>query len=819
MITDLRHAVRALLRRPGFSIAVVSALALGIGVNTTIFSLVDGLLFRPLPIERMDEVVRVAAVSPGHPRDFSSSSFPVFADYRDQARSFAALAAFSDDNAVHVSIGRGAPERLSATLVTGRYFEVLGTRAQRGRLIGTADDRPDAPAVIAISDGLWRRVFDRRAEVVGQMVRVNGHPFVIAGVAPPGLVAPTLDALPDLWVPMAQLPAVSPEFGQRLRALEARQFSWLSIVGRLAPGATVAQAQAELDAIARARAATQLPNERDPFAAVVPVAQLVVDSEATAGYRQMAWVLLAVVGLVLLLACADAASLLLVRADERRREMAIRAAMGSTRWRLTRLLLTEGALLAMTATALGLLLAVWTADALTALLPADFPLAPSARGPVAEPRVLVFAVMSAITAACLFSLVPAWRASRPDLVPALKQEPSTLGRRRALTVRHAFVAGQVALCTLLLVGAGLLLRTVQSFGTLSPGFETSRVLVASVDVALQGYDEPRARQFFEALQERVTSLPGVTHAGLGRMVPVYRGGMRVTFEIAGEPPPAQTPEADFNPVSRGFLAALDIPLVAGRDFAPSDTSTAPLVVIVNQALADRYFDGGRALGRRLRDFGPGGTDAEIVGITGNARYRNLRDEAEPMIYTPHAQSFFPRMSIVLGTRVPADTLRWPLAEAIASLDADLPVFQVRTMPERLRASLAVERLLAWLLSAFAALAVFLAAAGLYGVISYTTILRTREFGVRIALGATARRLRTMVVGQALWLVLGGLAVGLAGAAATMRLLEGVLFGVRPIDLPTFAATAVLLVTVGVLAAQWPARRAARVDPMKALKTE
>lgn len=404
-------------------------------------------------------------------------------------------------------------------------------------------------------------------------------------------------------------------------------------------------------------------------------------------------------------------------------------------------------------------------------------------------------------------------------MPALKQEAATVGRRRWLTLRHAFVAGQVALCAMLLVGAGLLLRTIQSFGALAPGFETERVLVASVDVSLQGYDEARSRQFFEALQQRVRTLPGVADAGLGRMVPVYRGGMRITFEVAGRPPAGDSPVADFNPVSPGFLAALDIPLVAGRDFSARDASGAPAVVIVNQALADRYFAGESVVGRRLADFGPGGSDAEIVGIAGNARYRNLRDDAAPMIYTPYTQSFFPRMSVTLRTSVPPDTLRRPLAEAVASLDPDLPLFQVRTMPERLRASLAVERLLAWLLSAFAALAVFLGAAGLYSVISYSALLRTREFGVRMALGATGRQLRTMVVRQALWLVGGGLAVGLVAAAATTRLIEGVLFGVTPTDLPTFAGVAVLLLLVGVVAAQWPARRAARVDPTKALRAD
>jgi putative ABC transport system permease protein len=816
-MSDLRHALRGLVKRPGFSAAVVLTLSLGIGVNTTIFSLVDALLFRPLAIEEIDRVVRVTAVSPAHPGEHSTSSFPVFADYRDQARSFSALAAYSDDNAVHLAVGGGAPERLSASLVTGRYFEVLGTEAQRGRLIAPDDDRLGAHPAVVLSDGLWRGVFDRQ-DVVGRVVRLNGHPFEIIGVAPPGLIGPDLDALPDLWVPMAQLPVVSPEFGQRLRAFEERRFFWLSMVGRLAEGATIAQAQAELDAIAGARAAAQPEGNRDPFAGVVPVGQITNDSETTAEYRRMSWVLLGVVALVLLIACADAASLLLVRADERRREMAIRVAMGSTRWRLTRLLLVEGALLAAAATAVGLLLAVWTADLLAALLPADFPLAPSVRGPIAEPRVLAFAVLSAVLAACLFALVPAWRASRPDLVPALKQEVAMVDGRRRMTLRHAFVAGQVALCALLLVGAGLLLRTVQSFGSVAPGFETSRVLVASIDLALQGHDEPRARQFYETLRHRLSTLPGVTHAALGRMVPVYRGGMRVTFAIAGRPT-AETPEADFNPVSPDFFSALGVPLIAGRDFSTADHAEAAPVVIVNQALAERYFPGETALGRRIGDFGPGSGEAEIVGVVGNARYRNLREQAPPMIYTPHQQAFFPRTMIVLGASVPPETLRRPLSAALAALDADLPLFQVQTMGERVRASVAVETLLAWLLSTFAALAVLLAAAGLYSVISYSTLLRTREFGVRLALGATGAQLRSLVTGQALWMVGAGLVLGLVLALVGGRLLEGVLFGVDPADPLTFAAVAVVLAVVGGLAAEWPARRAARVDPMKALRTD
>jgi predicted permease len=819
-MSDLRHALRLLMTQPGLTCPVVLALALGIGVNTTIFGFVDGLLFRPLSVERLDEVVRVTAVERAHPDDHFNSSYPVFTDYRDGAKSFAALAAYADDNAVHMSVGAGAPERLTGALVSGRFFEVLGTRAWRGRLLGPDDDRiAGRHPVAVISYGLWRRVFGGSDEAIGRTVRLNNHPFTIVGVTPPGVVGVSLDTLPDLWTPMAMAGQVMPEIAREFGVLNTRRFSWLNIVGRMKPGVTVAQAQAELDAIATHRAAAQPAQDRDPFAGVVPVEQLVTGTETGTQYKTMSWVLLGVVGLVLLIACADAAGLLLVRAEQRQREMAVRAAMGATRWRLVRQLLTESLLLAGVATLAGVLVALWSAEGLLAVLPSDFPLAPAARGPIGEPRVLLFTLASALVAALAFGLAPAWRASRPNLVPALKQDTPALGRARRLSLRHAFVVGQIALCVLLLVGAGLLLRTVRAFGAIAPGFETERMLVASVDVALQGYDEARGRRFFEDVNASIAALPGVAHAALGRMVPVDLSGMRVTFDVAGQPKADPTPTADFNPVTTGFFAALGIPIVQGRDFATADNPAAPQVVIVNRALAQRYFPGRSAVGQRLAEFGPMGTDAEIVGVVDNARYRSLRDEAAPMIYVAHSQFYMPRMSLVVQTTLPPATMRQALVAAAASIDPDLPLFQIKTMPERLRASLAVERLLAWLLSAFAALAVFLAAAGLYAVVSFTTTLRTREFGIRVALGATARHLRQLVLGQTLWLVGIGLAVGLALALASARALSSLLFGVGPTDVATYLAVGVLLLSVGVAAAQWPARRAARVNPVSALRAD
>jgi putative ABC transport system permease protein len=820
-MADLRYAIRMLLKQPGFTIPVVLALALGIGVNTTIFGFVDGLLFKPLPIERLDEVVRVSAVDPeSNPNDLFNSSYPVYTDYRDQATSFAGLAAYADSDAVHLTVGAGKPDRLIGGLVSGRYFEVLGTKAWRGHLIGPDDDRkPGGHAVAVISYGLWRRSFAGRDDAVGRDVRINGQPFTVIGVAPPGFVGVSLDNLPELWMPMMMAAQAMPEIAQDFKPLESRHFYWVNIVGRLKPNATVAQAQAELDVIARRRAAPQPKSDREPFARVVPAATLVTQTEATSRYQQMSWVLLGVVGLVLLIACGDAAALLLVRGEQRQREIAIRVAVGATRGRVIRQLLVESLVLAGLASAAGVLVASWSADGLLALLPADFPLVPSVGSLTSQPRVLAFTIAVTMVAGLVFGLAPALRTSRPDLVPALKQDPAR-ARNRRIALRHAFVVSQIALSVLLLVGAGLLIRTVRAFTQLSPGFTTERIVVGSVDVSLQGYHAERSRSFFEALTTRVASVPGVSSVALGRMVPVDSSGMRVTFTPAGRTPAGKdSPVADYNPVSPGYFATLGIPLVEGRDFSARDLSTAPPVVIVNQALARRYFGTDHAVGQRLIDFGPAGGNPEIVGVVGDARYRTLRDEPAPMIYVPHAQGFMPRMSLVVRTAVAPESIIPALTAVASSLDADLPLFQVRTMRERMQASLAVERLLAWLLAGFAALAVFLAAAGLYGVVSYLTTIRTKEYGIRLALGATGHQLRNLVVRQTLILVGLGLATGLALSAAGSRLLTAMLFEVSPIDALTYLSVTMVLWAVGLLAAQWPARRASRVDPVTALRYE
>jgi putative ABC transport system permease protein len=821
-MTDLRYAVRMLGRQPGFAAAVILALALGIGVNTTIFRFVDGLLFRPLPVEDLDRVMRVEAVDPQRdPNDYFNSSYPVFTDYRDGATSFSALAAYADQLPLDLAFGGNAPERLTGALVTGRYFDVLRTHAWRGRLIDAKDDRaPGGHPVAVISYGLWQRAFGGDDAAVGRTVSVNRRPFTIIGITPPGVVGVSLDSLPDLWMPMAMASEAMPGMARDFPPLQTRHFYWLDIVGRLKPGATVAQAQAEMDLIASRRAAPESKDDREPFAKVVPAGALVAQTEETSRYERMSWILLAVVGLILAIACADAAGLLLVRAERRRREIAVRLAIGATRARIFRQLLVESLLLAALAAAVGLLLAAWSSAGLMALLPADFPLAPAANGPVADPRVLLFTVVVSLAAGLAFGIAPAWRASRPDLVLALKQDVPTVGRRRRIAIGQLLVVGQVAVSVLLVVGASLLIRTVMAFAHVSPGFSHRSALVASVDVSLQGYDDARGRQYFNALERGVAALPGVTDVSLARMVPVQSSGMRVTFDIAGQPSRApDSPLADYNPVTPGFLSTLGIPLLEGRGFSDRDSVDGVPVVIVNHALAAKYFPGRSAVGQHLARFGPGSNNPEIVGVAGDARYRTLRDVAAPMIYVPHAQGWMPRMSLVVQTSVPPATLVPALTDAAAKVDAGVPLFQVQTLEERMRASLAVERLLAWLLASFSALAVFLAAAGLYGVVSVATAARTREFGIRMALGATARRLAGMVLASSLAVIGAGFAVGAVLSVVLARGLGSLLFGVGPTDAGTYVTAGVVFVVLGSVAALWPARRAARIDPAAALRSE
>jgi putative ABC transport system permease protein len=529
-------------------------------------------------------------------------------------------------------------------------------------------------------------------------------------------------------------------------------------------------------------------------------------------------VLLGMSGLVLLVACADVAGLLLARGEKRRRELAVRMAIGASRAHVVRQLLAEGLLLAAVGAAAGALLAAWGSEALLAAIPPEVALPVDAARPVLDPRVLAFAALAALASGLGASLVPALRACRPQLVPALRDESgATAGAGRA-ALRGALVVSQVALSCVLLVGAGLLLRTLLELNRVDTGYSTHGVVLATADLAKQGYDEARSARAFQELLESLRATPGIDAASLARSAPVQSAGMRVSVEPDGYVKKAgELVVSDYNVVTPGHFAALGVSLLRGRDFAATDQAGSPLVAVVNQAAAERWWPGQDPIGKRLGDMGPATAPVTVVGVVANAKLRELRESPEPIIYASFAQFPLPRMTFVVRSHLSPREATSSLRAAVARVDPELPLFRVRTLEEQLQASLARERLLAGLFMGFGALALALAWAGLYGLVSFVTTARTREIGVRMALGAGARDVLGLVLGQSLRLAAAGLALGLVAAVALARLLTGVLYQVTPLDAPTLAAVAFLLLAAAAAAGQLPARRAMRIEPATALR--
>jgi predicted permease len=814
---NLRYAIRTLGRNPGFAFLAVLTLGLGIGANVAIFSAVDAVLFRPLGVTDPDSVVRIYATDE-EGVDLSNTSYPVFTDYRDGATAFAGMAAFNDADPFHVSTG-GKPERVTGALVSGTYFELLGAHAAHGRLLTAADDRvPGAHPVAVVSDRFWRTRLGGDPAAVGSTLQVNGHPFTVVGVAAPGYTGVNLDSLPDVWVPIAMVDRALPEFADE-KVLSSRSLSWLEVVARLKPGVSLARAQSELDTIAKRRAAGQKGDMQDPMARVLPASDFAVGPAARNEARRLSWLLFGMAGLVLLIASADAAGLLLLRAERRRREIGVRLALGASRGQIARQRLVESALLAGLGAGAGVLFAVWAAELLGAAVPPEFALPMGAATAVLDTRALAFAAAAAGVCALVAGFAPAFSSGRLDVLASIKGT-AVPAEATGFGLRDGLVAGQIALTALLLVGAGLTARTLAKEAAVNPGFAADGRIEASLDLSRQGYDRKRGRAFLEELLVRARSLPGVRTAAFARTTPVQSAGMRTTIETDGyTPAPGENPAADLNIVSPGFFDALGARLIAGRDFDARDTEEGAAVAIVSEEMARRYWPGvSNPVGRRIMNLGPPGVGGEVVGIVSDVRYRSLRRAPDPTVYVPMSQFYTPRMTVLLEAPN-ADGLRKPLAEAVSALDAGLPLFHVRTLEEKLGLSLGQGRLLAWLVGTFAGLALLLSATGLYGVVSYATQARTREFSIRIALGAPAGSLRRLVLSRGARLALLGIAAGLAAAAAASRLADRLLYGVSPLDPWSFLAAAGILGAAVLAASALPAERAARVDPMAALKSE
>ncbi len=809
LFQDLRYGARMLLKRPGLSVIAVVTLALGIGANTAIFSLVNTVLLRPLPVDKPERLVSLnSASSKGDV--FPTFSYPNYRDYRDRNDVLEGLLCYRF-SPISLS-NNGVNERVWGYLVSGNYFDLLGVKPAVGRFFTQEDDKaPGAHPVTVITYSCWQKRFAGSPEAIGKNVIVNGRSFSVIGVAQPGFHGSEISYVPEMWFPMMMLSQIEPGDDY----LEARDSANFFAQGRLKPGVTTSQAEAALKSIA-AQLATEHPNENENMTVELSPPGL-FGAFMRGPILGFAGVLMAVVGLVLLLACTNLANLLLARATERRKEIAIRLAIGASRRRLIRQLLTESVLLAMTGGAIGLALAYWLVGAMTGLKPPlDIPLSTELH---IDYRVLLFTAAVSVLTGVVFGLLPALQATRPDLVPALKDETSIAGYRRSW-LRNGLVVFQVSLSLLLLICAGLVLRGLQRAQLLNPGFVPHHAIEMSFDLNLQGYDGPRSKEFKRSLMERVRSVPGVEYAGLSNFVPLSMNINNNSIFAEGAPQErgANIPSAMTSRASPGFVAALGVDLLQGRDFIEQNLENQREAVI-NEAFAQRFWPGQSAIGKRFSFESVAGPCVDVVGVMRDGKYFSLSEDPTPFVYIslrPESGSY---LTMVVRTANEPQSVIGALRREFQQLDANLPVYNVKTLTEHMALPLFPARVAAMLLGGFGLLALILAGIGIFGVMSYAVSQRTREIGIRMALGANARAILQLVVGQGLRLIVLGMVIGLVAAFAGTRLMSALLYGVSATDFVTFVGIALILVTVALLACYLPARRATKVDPMIALRYE
>jgi len=828
---DVRYGFRVLRASPGFAAVAVLSLALGIGANTSIFSVVNAALLRPLPVTQPDRLVFVFNGSRTDP--YSTSSYPDYVDYRDKNEVFSDFLTYSS-----ITMSARADDQtdlISGSLVSGNFFDALGVRAALGRTFLPEEDvTPNTHPVAVISHGMWERRFGGDPKIIGEQLTLNGHAFTIVGVAPRGFNGPEVLENNDIYVPTMMQALVRPPRGgfsgdMNPDLLGRRGARWMRMIGRLKPGVAIEQAQAAMTTIADGLAQAYPEDNRDVIATLFPVNK--VDPQAYTQLLSVAALLLAVVAIVLLIACANVANLLLARASARRKEIAIRLAMGASRSRLVRQLLTESLLLSLAGGVVGLLFALWTIDLLKSATPPDgifsFTLDYKLDG-----RVLAFTFLLSLATGVIFGLAPALQASRPDLVPALKDEASAAAQGRRLSLRSALVVAQVALSLVLLIGAGLFLRSLNNAQSIDPGFNAGKILDAQLNINLLRYTRTQGREFYRQVIERIEALPGVESASLARVVPMSGSGRTSSLLIQGQQGPDRVSRREgtvsdvdnqysvnTNVIGLKYFSTMGIPLLQGRDFTPQDTEGAQLAAIVNEAFTRRYFDGEEALGKRLSFRGAQGPWVEIVGVARDIKYRTLGEVPRPTVYVPLSQNHETGMALHVRTIGDPVSVAGAVRHEVQALDQNLPVTNLQSMSAVLGSSLFAARMGAVLLAIFGLLALLLAAVGLYGVMSYTVARRTREIGIRMALGAQTGNVLRLVLKEGMVLVAGGVAAGLIVAAAVTRLLASFLYGVSPLDTATFAAIPLVLALAALLATYLPARRAAKVDPMIALRYE
>jgi putative ABC transport system permease protein len=793
LLHDMRFAVRQFSKTPVFTIVAILTIALGIGANTAIFSVVNGVLLRPLPYSEPDRLVRVYEVT----RQFGRFSVApaTFLDWQRDSTTLQRVAAYDVGSATLAQ--DGMPERVTNVEVSWDLFDLLGVKPILGRTFVQDEDAPMKNHVIILSYGMWQRRFGGDRGVIDRTLILTGVPHTIVGVMPAGFAFPSPEA--EYWVPLGLETANAP-----------RGAHYLGVVARIKDGATIEQAHAEIKTITERLARQHPENSKDESGEVVGLHEQIVGK-----IRPALLTLLGAVGVVVLIACGNVANLLLVRASVRSKEIAVRTALGAGRRRIVTQMLAESLVLALAGGALGLLLAYAAIAPLQALNADSIPRIDDV---AIDGKVLAFTLLLCVATGILFGLVPAWQASRPNVSEAIKEGGRSSSGSGGRWLRNGLVMAEVALSVVLLVGAALLLRSFSRLTSVDPGFRAENVLTFRVAVPRTSYKEDaQIEALYAQLLERLRAMPRVTAAGMIQSLPI-RDSYVLSFSIQGRPvEPGSDSSANYRVASPGYFEALGIPVRQGRTFTDRDAAGGPKAAIVDDAFARRYFPGEDPIGQRI-DIG-NGTDGfyEVVGLVGDVRYGGLDATPEPTMYVPHRQDVFSMMWIVARIDGEPTAIASNVRGLLRDLDRNLPAFSMSALTDVVRESLDQRRFSVLLLGLFATIALLLAAVGLYGVISYSVSQRTQEIGVRLAIGAPRSRLLGMVVGQGMKLVIAGIVLGLAGALTLARVVSTLLFEVTPFDPPSYAGTVIALIAVAALACYVPARRAMRVDPITALR--
>jgi putative ABC transport system permease protein len=808
LFRDIRYALRTLRKAPGFTAVAVLTLALGIGANTAIFSVVYAVLLKPLPFTNPGQLFTAFQANTQQGIAETGCSYPNFEEWRAQNHVFSELAGILAHQLTLT--GRGEPSVVNTSVVTPELFALLDVKPLAGRIFFSQDGKQGAAPVVLVSEELWRGKFGEDPKIVGTSINLDKRPFTVIGIIPVAFRTPFFNTKQEVWIPLVQDPVFSifmPKRGVHL----------LPALGRLKPGVSVAQAQAEMDAISE-RLAREFPAENNGWTVrLVPL-----QKEIVGDVRTELLVLLGAVGLVLLIACANIANLLLTRATARSKEIAVRTALGAGRTRIIRQLLSETALLGLLGGGVGVALAYWGVKALSSLLPSDLPHMNPVR---VDYFVLGFALLLSAIAGVAFGLVPAMFAANADIQTTLREGARSGESRNRRHARSLLVVAEISLAMALLVTAGLLLRSFARLTSVSPGFDAEHIVKVDISLPQFQYSTPRQwAAFSEELLARIHSDPGLQDSAVVVPRPIADQNVDLPFDIVGNPPSSAgaSRTASYVSISPDYFRVMGIPLLAGRVFNQHDISFAPRVSIISEAMARLYFPNQDPLGKQITfgyPRGSGGSMREIVGIVGNVRDVALSKSPGAIMYVPFAQAPFWGANLVVKSSLSTSSVAAAIRQEVERIDKDLPVTDVAKMPDLIDASVAQPRFRMFLLGLFAVMALVLAATGIFGVISYSVSRRTNEIGIRVALGASRGAILRMILGETLRLTLAGLAVGVPCALGAARLVGHMLFGVSPHDLATLTIVAVLLAAVAAFAGYVPARRAMRVDPLVALRYE